>query len=68
MIPDLKQQDLISKVMRGFINSKYQLVEYLFGDSDETYKAKWLNMDGPMFWCHLDLDNRQKTIDFFMED
>ena len=62
---DQEQQDLISKVMRGFINSKSQLVEHLFGDTHETYKAKWLDMDGLMFWCNLDLDNRQKTIDFF---
>ena len=63
-----EQQDLISKMMRGFINSKYQLVEHLFGDSHETYKTKWLDMDGLTFWCNLDLDNRQKTIDFFVED
>ena len=64
---DQEQQDLISKVMRGFINSKSQLVEHLFGDTHETYKAKWLDMDGLMFWCDLDLDNRQKTIDFFSD-
>ena len=64
---DQEQQDLISKVMRGFINSKSQLVEHLFGDTHETYKAKWLDMDGLMFWCNLDLDNRQKTIDFFSD-
>ena len=65
---DQEQQDLISKVMRGFINNKSQLVEHLFGDTHETYKAKWLDMDGLMFWCSLDLDNRQKTIDFFVDD
>jgi len=62
---DQEQQDLISKMMRGFINNKYQLVEHLFGDTHETYKEKWLDMDGLTFWCNLDLDNRQKTIDFF---
>ena len=65
---DQEQQNLISKVINGFVNNKYQLVEHLFGDAHETYKEKWRDMDGLEFWAYLDPDNRQMTIEFFLND
>jgi len=65
---DQEQQELVTLVIRGLVDNKYPLVEHLFGDTDETYKEKWLDMNGLHFWCNLDLDNRRKAIDFFLGD
>ena len=61
------ESKLITKVMIGFLNNKHALVEHLFPGAVREYKIEWHDRKPCEFWCHLDPQNKEKTIKFFEE-
>ena len=59
------ERESITKVMKGLLWKKTELIDHLFSNNAAAYKSKWEERNPILFWCCLDPDNQVKTIEFF---
>ena len=55
---------IVDRVMNGLFWDKDKLIDMLFPDSVDRYKNSWRELEAPMFWARLDLDNRDKVLSY----